>query len=147
MRGRGINRYFRGIQSKKQSVNNRLCVCPKCGYSIQHIPGNPCRNNICSKCGSIMVPEILDDTREKITSNKKQERQHSNSVSESGSVVQTAKNDYPIIDAEKCTGCGTCVDVCRRQAIRMIDGVAEIITEECVNCRLCVRNCPVGAIS
>ncbi len=49
------------------------------------------------------------------------------------------------ISTEKCTGCGTCTDVCPTEAIIITDGKAEI-TLECVDCGACVRVCPEGAI-
>jgi ferredoxin len=55
--------------------------------------------------------------------------------------------EIPLIDTSKCTGCGTCVDACRRDAIKLVNGVAQIIPELCINCGLCVRKCPEGAIS
>jgi len=44
-----------------------------------------------------------------------------------------------------CSGCGTCLDVCPTEAIRMLDGRA-IITMECIDCGACPRVCPEGAI-
>lgn len=31
-----------------------LCVCPKCGYEIQHQHGNPCKQEPCPKCNAPM---------------------------------------------------------------------------------------------
>ena len=45
----------------------------------------------------------------------------------------------------KCTGCGTCLDVCPTEAITMQDGHA-VITMECIDCGACPRVCPEGAI-
>lgn len=50
-----------------------------------------------------------------------------------------------VIFTEKCTGCGTCTDVCPTEAIIIQDGKAEI-TMDCVDCGACVRVCPEGAI-
>jgi ferredoxin len=55
--------------------------------------------------------------------------------------------EIPLIDTSKCTGCGTCVDVCRRDAIKLVGGIAQIIPELCINCGLCARKCPEEAIS
>jgi len=51
------------------------------------------------------------------------------------------------VDAEKCTGCETCVDACPVEAITMEDEVAKIDPEECTDCGTCVDECPVEAIS
>jgi ferredoxin len=50
-----------------------------------------------------------------------------------------------VVNREKCTGCGTCIDVCPTEAIRIEDGRA-VITVECVDCGACPRVCPEGAI-
>lgn len=48
-------------------------------------------------------------------------------------------------DAEKCTLCGKCVDVCPFGALKMEkQGVA--VEDSCRMCGLCVRQCPEGAI-
>jgi ferredoxin len=49
------------------------------------------------------------------------------------------------VTIEKCTGCGTCTDVCPTEAIRIENGKAEI-TVECTDCGACTRVCPEGAI-
>ncbi|MBT3378572.1 MAG: 4Fe-4S binding protein [Lentisphaerae bacterium] len=49
------------------------------------------------------------------------------------------------IDAEKCTGCESCVDVCPVEAIAMADGKA-VVSDECIDCGQCVDECPVEAI-
>jgi tetrahydromethanopterin S-methyltransferase subunit A len=56
------------------------------------------------------------------------------------------------VRAEKCTGCGTCVDVCPEGVfeIRDSDGrpVSMVIAEEsCFSCRACEVRCPENAIS
>lgn len=47
---------------------------------------------------------------------------------------------------EDCTGCGTCVERCQMDAIRLED-TAEIQPERCIGCGLCVSTCPVDAIT
>ena len=49
------------------------------------------------------------------------------------------------ITENRCTGCGTCLDVCPTEAIKMKDGRA-VITMECIDCGACPRVCPEGAI-
>ncbi|HKJ42728.1 MAG TPA: [Fe-Fe] hydrogenase large subunit C-terminal domain-containing protein [Sunxiuqinia sp.] len=50
------------------------------------------------------------------------------------------------VDAEKCTGCIHCMKACPTEAIRIVNGVAEIQEKRCVDCGHCLRVCPVKAI-
>ena len=50
------------------------------------------------------------------------------------------------IDAETCTACGSCVDVCPADAIECGD-VAVVDEGLCTDCGTCVDECPVDAIS
>ena len=51
------------------------------------------------------------------------------------------------VDKEKCTGCGTCVQVCPQGVFEMVDGksVAKH-PDKCVGCRACEASCPADAI-
>lgn len=51
-----------------------------------------------------------------------------------------------IVDADKCTGCETCVDVCPSEAIHMEDDIAVVDPDLCVDCEECVDECPAEAI-
>lgn len=54
---------------------------------------------------------------------------------------------HPKIDHDKCTGCGTCVDVCPVEVFEMKDDKSEVVQpDECVECETCVENCPENAI-
>ncbi len=52
-----------------------------------------------------------------------------------------------IVDPEKCTGCGDCVEECPTDAIEMKDEKAVVNEEECIDCGACVDVCPAEAIS
>jgi ferredoxin len=53
-----------------------------------------------------------------------------------------------MIDLEKCTGCGDCVDTCPLSAISLNDQPKAVVDEnECTDCETCVEACPVQAIS
>ena len=52
------------------------------------------------------------------------------------------------IDAEKCVGCGACVDACAEGAIQMVEGKARLVSEEhCDGLGACLGPCPAGAIT
>jgi len=52
------------------------------------------------------------------------------------------------LDAEKCTGCGLCVDVCPHGVLAMGDHQAAIVDRDaCMECGACVRNCAFQALS
>jgi len=52
-----------------------------------------------------------------------------------------------IVDAEKCTGCETCVDTCPVGVYEMKDGKSvPVNVEDCIICRACEMECPEGAI-
>ena len=34
-----------------------LCVCPGCGEKVKHIQGQPCNQQKCPKCGTMMTRE------------------------------------------------------------------------------------------
>lgn len=47
-----------------------------------------------------------------------------------------------ILDAEKCTGCTTCLKHCPTEAIRIRNGRATINSDRCIDCGECIRVCP-----
>ena len=50
------------------------------------------------------------------------------------------------IDEGKCTGCGSCVDVCPVEAIVVENDKAKVDADTCVDCGTCVDECPEEAI-
>jgi len=56
--------------------------------------------------------------------------------------------EMPVIDPQKCDGCGLCVGVCHLNALVIVNNIITIIeTVECDWCTDCELVCPTGAIS
>ena len=56
--------------------------------------------------------------------------------------------EMPVIDWEKCNGCGLCVSVCHCSALVLVDNVITVIEmEECSWCTHCEAVCPTEAIA
>jgi nitroreductase/NAD-dependent dihydropyrimidine dehydrogenase PreA subunit len=55
-------------------------------------------------------------------------------------------NITTIIDKEKCTGCGLCIEICPSQAISLANGKAKITGDCSFSCDHCAAICPAEAI-
>lgn len=52
------------------------------------------------------------------------------------------------VDAEKCVGCGECVDVCPVEVYEMQDEKSVVVNgEECLGCESCIEVCENDAIT
>lgn len=73
----------------------------------------------------------------------------------SGKAVKSSKDIpreeipwYPIIRAEKCTGCGACVEFCLHDVYELSDKASVKNPFNCiVGCSGCLSKCPEGALS
>ena len=52
----------------------------------------------------------------------------------------------PVIDKEKCIGCGQCVLHCPDGCVKLKDKKAEVNYDYCKGCGICSKICPVNAI-
>lgn len=51
------------------------------------------------------------------------------------------------LDADRCCGCGRCLEVCPHDVFRLEEGKAAFKDRDaCMECGACARNCPVQAI-
>jgi NAD-dependent dihydropyrimidine dehydrogenase PreA subunit len=53
----------------------------------------------------------------------------------------------PKVDLEKCTGCGTCADVCPNEVFEVDDKSQVVSPDDCSGCEQCVSECPEEAIT
>jgi len=56
----------------------------------------------------------------------------------------------PKVDPEKCTGCGTCVNVCpATPTVFEIKDDKSVVAnpDACIECGACAASCPTGAIT
>lgn len=52
------------------------------------------------------------------------------------------------LDADKCTGCRVCTQVCPRSVLQMDAGRVRIADRgACIECGACERNCAFGALT
>ncbi|MEN6342822.1 MAG: 4Fe-4S binding protein [Methanospirillum sp.] len=47
----------------------------------------------------------------------------------------------------QCTGCGTCANTCREEAIAMINGCLRLDEKRCMACGMCIDYCPFDVIA
>jgi len=48
-----------------------------------------------------------------------------------------------ILKAQKCIGCGLCIELCTSQAIYLKDEKAWMVAENCTKCLECIKKCPI----
>lgn len=52
-----------------------------------------------------------------------------------------------VVDDNKCTGCGVCLEECPVGAIALVIDKALVSEDDCTECGACVEICPEEAIS
>ena len=54
---------------------------------------------------------------------------------------------YPLVDEDKCTGCGNCVEIGPSEVYQMEEEKSNPVhPEECIECWACVTQCPAESI-
>jgi NAD-dependent dihydropyrimidine dehydrogenase PreA subunit len=54
---------------------------------------------------------------------------------------------YPIVDQNKCSGCGNCVEICPSEVYEIKEEKSNPIRpEDCIECWACVTQCPAESI-
>lgn len=53
----------------------------------------------------------------------------------------------PQVDADACTGCGTCLEQCPASALTLVDDRPQVEPERCITCFCCQEMCPEKALS
>ena len=56
----------------------------------------------------------------------------------------------PIVNKEKCVGCGYCADICPVDCLKLDETTKELLVrypDECWHCGACKTDCPKGAIT
>jgi len=51
------------------------------------------------------------------------------------------------VDAEFCSGCGSCVESCQFGALSMADDIAVVDVDKCMGCGVCASRCPPKALT
>lgn len=58
-----------------------------------------------------------------------------------------ALKGWPVVDRDKCTGCGRCEKPGHCSAVKIIDKKSVIAQEKCLGCGICLALCPVKAMT
>ncbi|MBQ2901837.1 MAG: 4Fe-4S binding protein [Agathobacter sp.] len=59
-----------------------------------------------------------------------------------------ASKKYAEVDKNRCVACGVCVKECPMQAVSVWKGCyASVAKDICIGCGKCAKSCPAGSIS
>ena len=134
-----------GIIEKNDLASTALCSpegCEQTGpqreiinWKVEH------KLKECKKCGNPYAPEPHLE-------NVKREQ----NLPEMFFDICTSCRQYPVIDEDKCLGCGGCMENCPCGALELedkggYDKKSHVYTQNCTACHSCEPICPVQAIS
>lgn len=63
-----------------------------------------------------------------------------------GTSMEAAGLCVPVLDKDRCTGCGACADLCQFKAISLLGKNLVLFPDLCHGCGGCQRVCPEGAL-
>jgi pyruvate ferredoxin oxidoreductase delta subunit len=63
------------------------------------------------------------------------------------SMTGTWRTFRPVVDPEKCIGCGICEMYCPEASVKILDQKAQIDYDYCKGCGVCANECPQEAIT
>jgi len=63
-----------------------------------------------------------------------------------GQVQENKDNEVARVNAQKCNGCGVCIESCPVNAI-ILNDIAIVDENKCTGCGICIDRCPLGAIT
>lgn len=59
----------------------------------------------------------------------------------------TVRRRFASVNEAQCVACGSCIKVCKKEAIQVPYGVSAVVDlEKCVGCGLCAKACPASVI-
>jgi MinD superfamily P-loop ATPase len=61
--------------------------------------------------------------------------------------TEKVETPIPLIDGEKCNGCGKCAEICRFNAIAVVGRKVLVFPELCHSCGGCMAVCPEDAVA
>ena len=137
--------------------------CGACGYSgcdqyAEAVAAAECDINLCPVGGDTCVNDLAEITGREATigmrkvarvncagtlNNRKKSHEYMG-LETCLDMTQLYSGDNAC--AYGCLGAGDCEKACPYNAIRMVNGVAFILEDECMSCEMCVATCPKGII-
>ncbi|OAA28439.1 dihydroorotate dehydrogenase [Kosmotoga arenicorallina S304] len=96
--------------------------------------------------GKSVYKRIVDELPEKLKKIGAQTAGEIVGIAKDSNSKASFKRRLPVIDKEKCTLCGLCVDICPYFALTIENNAVAVNQEECFGCGLCQSRCPVKAI-